>query len=95
MFFALQEGQEEFFKKDLGLQTIIGIIEPCSHDQQKVALVEEGSLKEYCILPKGAGADLTDCISEHMELSGFITEFYNNEEDVYFTIQVRSYKHNE
>ncbi len=80
--------------KDLGLQTIIGTIEPCSHDMQKVALIEKDSEKEFCILPKGAGADLVDYVSENMELQGVVTEFSEDEEERY-TIQVRSYKQKE
>ncbi len=93
MVFASQKAQEDASKKDLGLQTVIGTIEPCSQDAQKVALKVEESGIEYSILSKGAGADLIDHVSEHMELSGFITEICDEDGDKIYTIQVRSYTH--
>ncbi len=77
-------------KVDLGLKKISGIIQPCSRNSQRVCLEENESEKEYSIIPKGAGADLVDFVSENMTLLGVITEITEDDE-VYYTIQVRSY----
>ncbi len=79
-------------KTDLGLKEVTGTIQPCSRNQQRVCLVENEDEKEYCIIPKGAGADLVDFVSENMTLRGVVNEF-NEDDETYYTIQVRSYKH--
>ncbi len=77
--------------KDLGLHTIKGTIEPCSFHQQRVSLIEFDSEKEFCILPKGAGVDLVDLVSESMEIVGMVSETTEEEETRLF-IQVRAYQ---
>ncbi len=81
-------------KRELGLRTVQGIIQPYSQDSQKVALLEHNTEKEFCILLKGAGVDLVDYVSEEMELIGIVTEIEEDEE-LKYTIQVRSYVNNE
>ncbi len=78
-------------KTDLGLQTVLGTIQPCSHNNQRVALFENDTDKEFCILPKGAGADLIDCVSEYMQIKGIVTKISSPDEDAQYTILVRSY----
>ncbi len=77
--------------RNLGLQTIHGTVEPCTFHSQRVSLVEHDTNKEYCVLPKGAGVDLIDLVSENIELVGVVSELLEDDEARLF-IQVRGYQ---